>query len=71
MAWIVGVNVLNDQIVKKFFWLVPLSDLIRFTLWCYGFVGDRIEWRGRQLKLTRGGQLIALDLNPLKVEAKP
>ncbi len=70
-AWIVGVNVLNDRVVKKFFWLVPLSDLIRFTLWCYGFVGDRIEWRGRQLKLTRGGQLIALDLNPLKVEAKP
>lgn len=61
MAWIVGVNVLHDPVVKKRFWLVPLSDLIRFTLWCYGFMGDRIEWRGRQLKLTKEGQLIALD----------
>ena len=66
MAWIVGIIVLKDPIVKNFFWLVPLSDLIRFTLWCYGFVGDRIEWRGQQLKLTRGGQLIALDSEPAK-----
>ena len=66
MAWIVGVNVLNDPIVKKLFWLVPLSDLIRFTLWCYGFVGDRIEWRGQQLKLARDGQLIALDPEPTR-----
>jgi ceramide glucosyltransferase len=60
MAWIVGVKVLNDPTVKQLFWLVPLSDLMRFSLWCYGFVGDRIEWRGRQLKLTREGNLIAL-----------
>ena len=65
MAWIVGVNVLNDPTVKKLFWLVPLSDLMRFALWCYGFVGDRIEWRGRHLKLTKEGKLIALSSKPM------
>ena len=59
LAWMVGVKVLNDPVVKKLFWLVPLSDLLRFVLWCYGLVGNRVEWRGRTLKLTREGQLIA------------
>ncbi len=59
LAWMIGVQVLNDPVVKKLFWLVPLSDLLRFALWCYGFVGDRVKWRGRTLKLTRNGQLIA------------
>ena len=59
LAWMIGVQVLNDPVVKRLFWLVPLSDLLRFALWCYGFVGDRVKWRGRILKLTRNGQLIA------------
>ena len=59
LAWMIGVQVLKDPVVKKLFWLVPLSDLLRFALWCYGFVGDRVKWRGRTLKLTRNGQLIA------------
>ena len=58
LAWMVGVKVLKDPVVKKLFWLVPLSDLLRFVLWCYGLVGDRVKWRGRTLKLTREGQLI-------------
>lgn len=57
MAWVVGVKALNDPVVKKLFWLIPLSDLMRFVLWSYGFVGNRIEWRGRQLRLTREGEL--------------
>lgn len=68
MAWIVGVTVLNDPTVKQLFWLVPLSDLMRFALWCYGFLGDRIEWRGRPLKLTKDGTLIALSSDSATVK---
>jgi ceramide glucosyltransferase len=57
MAWLVGVQVLQDPVVKKLFWLVPLSDLLRFSLWCYGFRGNHIKWRGRQLQLTKAGEL--------------
>lgn len=60
MAWTVGVTALHDPITRKLLWLVPLSDLLRFTLWCMGFVGNRIEWRGKQFKLTRQGELIAI-----------
>jgi ceramide glucosyltransferase len=58
MGWVVGVIVLNDQVTKKYFWLMPLWDLVHFTIWCYGFVGQRIEWRGQQFQLISGGKLV-------------
>ncbi|MEH2247945.1 bacteriohopanetetrol glucosamine biosynthesis glycosyltransferase HpnI [Nostoc sp.] len=58
MGWAVGVNILNDPIAKKFLWVVPLGDLIHFGIWCYGFLGSTIEWRGQRLKLTKEGKLV-------------
>ncbi|MEH1890045.1 MAG: bacteriohopanetetrol glucosamine biosynthesis glycosyltransferase HpnI [Nostoc sp.] len=58
MGWAVGVNILNDPIAKKFLWVVPLGDLIYFGIWCYGFLGSTIEWRGQRLKLTKEGKLV-------------
>lgn len=58
MAWMVGVVTLQDDVVKRYWWLVPLSDLVRFGLWCASFVGNTIEWRGRRLQLTKDGQII-------------
>jgi len=60
MAWIVGVRSLKDPVARKFLWLVPLRDLLSFGLWCYSFVGNTIEWRGRRLKLTKGGKLVTI-----------
>ena len=60
MAWTVGIRTLNDPIARKLLWLVPVSDLIRFVMWCAGFVGTTIEWRGNQFKLTRQGQMVAI-----------
>ncbi len=62
MAWIVGVRSLQDPVAKKFLWLVPLRDLLTFALWCYSFIGNTIEWRGRKLKLIKGGKLELLQL---------
>ncbi|MEH2297555.1 MAG: bacteriohopanetetrol glucosamine biosynthesis glycosyltransferase HpnI [Nostoc sp.] len=60
MGWIVGVNILNDLNTKKFFWVIPLRDLIQFAIWCYGFLGNTITWRGQRLKLTKGGKLVSI-----------
>lgn len=60
MGWVVGVKSLQDPVAKKFLWLIPLRDLISFALWCYSFVGNTIEWRGRRLKLTKDGKLVPL-----------
>ncbi|MEH2456047.1 bacteriohopanetetrol glucosamine biosynthesis glycosyltransferase HpnI [Nostoc sp.] len=58
MAWVVGTISLKDPIVKKFLWLVPACDLLSFAIWCFGFIGNTIEWRGQQLKLTKDGKLL-------------
>ena len=60
MGWIVGVSSLQDKAAIKFLWLVPLRDLLSFAIWCYSFLGNTIEWRGRRLLLTKGGKLVAL-----------
>jgi len=60
MAWLVGVQVLNDPVVKTWWWFAPFSDILRFGVWCYGFTGNTIEWRGRQLKLTKDGRITEL-----------
>ncbi|OUL29905.1 glycosyl transferase [Nostoc sp. T09] len=60
MSWIVAVKMLNDQVAKKFFWVIPVRDLFHFAIWCNGFVGSTIAWRGQKLKLIKGGKLAAM-----------
>ncbi len=67
MAWVVGVKVLKDPIVSKFLWLVLLRDLISFGIWCNGFFGSTIEWRGQRMKLTQGGKLVIIPLTTEEV----
>ncbi len=65
MAWMMSTKVLHDPMAQRLWWLVPFSDLVRFGLWCYGFVGDRIEWRGQPLTIAAGGKLLDLPSMPL------
>lgn len=60
MAWIIGVQCLQDPVAKSFFWLSPLWDLISFPLWCYGFVGNTFSWRNQRFRLTKMGELQSL-----------
>ncbi|MBD2439537.1 bacteriohopanetetrol glucosamine biosynthesis glycosyltransferase HpnI [Nostoc sp. FACHB-110] len=60
MGWVVGAILLQDIVTKKYFWLMPLWDLLHFMMWCCGFVGGTIEWHGHKLKLTKEGKLVAL-----------
>jgi ceramide glucosyltransferase len=67
MGWIVGVKGLEDAVAARFLWLIPLRDLLSFGLWCYGFMGDRIVWRGKQFRLVRGGKLVPLQKTAAEV----
>lgn len=69
MAYVVGVNVLQDSAAKRYIWLVPIRDLISFTIWTYSFLGNTIEWRGRRLKLIKGGKLVPVQADSAKVQS--
>jgi ceramide glucosyltransferase len=58
MGWMIGVHWLGDKILKKYFWLVPLRDLLSFVIWCLSWIGKRVEWRGRLFEVTRDGKMI-------------
>lgn len=64
MGWVVGVKILKDPVAKKFLWLIPLRDCQSFAIWCYGFINSTIEWRGRRLKLIKGGKISEIKVSP-------
>ncbi|WP_026100378.1 bacteriohopanetetrol glucosamine biosynthesis glycosyltransferase HpnI [Fortiea contorta] len=57
MGWVVSVKILHDPVAKKFWWVIPVRDLISFVIWCLGWMGSTIQWRGQQLRLGRGGKM--------------
>ena len=56
-AFSIGVHGLKDSALARYFWLVPLLDLIRFCLWLVSFTGNEIEWRGTNFRVLPGGKL--------------
>ena len=53
----IGVYGLKDYGMARYFYLVPLQDLIRFCLWLVSFTGNEIEWRGANFRVLPGGKL--------------
>jgi ceramide glucosyltransferase len=39
-------------------WLVWLKDLLQTAIWLMAFMGNRIQWRGEQMRLRRDGTLV-------------
>jgi ceramide glucosyltransferase len=58
MGWLIGVYWLHDKLLQKYFWLLPLYDLLNFGIWCLGLFGKRVEWRGRRLTIGGGGKIV-------------
>jgi ceramide glucosyltransferase len=59
MAWLIGVKYLKDPVAQRFWWQIPIRDFISFALWCQGFFGNIIEWRGSRFQLQKSGILVA------------
>ena len=61
MGWLIGVHWLGDNVLKKYFWLVPARDLLSFSIWCLSWVGNKVEWRGRRFKVQRSGKMFQVE----------
>ena len=60
LAWIVGIDLLEDSATQKGWWLLPICDCISFGLWCAGLVENTVIWRGQQFQVSAAGKLIAI-----------
>ena len=58
MGWLIGVYWLHDKVLQRYFWLLPLCDLLNFGIWCLGLFGRRVEWRGQRLTIGRAGKIV-------------
>ena len=55
-AWAVAGWVLHDRLTARYWYLVPLQDLLSFVFWAAGFFGNTIVWRGRRYYLYPDGR---------------
>jgi ceramide glucosyltransferase len=54
MAWVVGVWGLQDAVLRRKLWLVPLRDLLHFAVWLAAFASNRIKWGDLEFELRHG-----------------
>jgi ceramide glucosyltransferase len=56
MAWIVGVTVVKDAVLRRRLWLVPFWDAIHFVVWVASFASNHIVW-GDVEYVVNGGRM--------------
>ncbi|HJY85479.1 MAG TPA: bacteriohopanetetrol glucosamine biosynthesis glycosyltransferase HpnI [Candidatus Acidoferrales bacterium] len=54
MAWMVGVWGLQDPVLRRRLWLLPLRDALAFPIWLASFAFNRIRWRGLEFTVEKG-----------------
>jgi ceramide glucosyltransferase len=54
MAWVVGIWGINDDVLRRRFWLIPVRDLLSFAVWLAGFASNRVMWGGLEYVMKDG-----------------
>ena len=58
-AWMVGVRVLNDPSVRRYWFLAPLRELITVGLWVASLFYKKITSRDQQF-VTEQGRIVRI-----------
>ena len=53
-VWTMGVWGLQDDLVKRRWWLVPLWDVFGFVVWLASLVWSRVRWQGVDYRVAEG-----------------
>ena len=64
-AFWIGWGVLRNRSVWRWWWCLPLSDVLNFVLWVGSWCGNTVLWRGDRFLLTGGGRMVRLTDEPL------
>ena len=59
MAWTVGIWGVQDEVLRRKIWLVPLRDAIHFVVWLASFGSNHIRW-GNVEYAIRQGQMVPI-----------
>lgn len=61
---VVGVGVLGDATVRRWWWLAPLRDALAFAIWLGSYPVRRFRWRGLDFRIDKEGQLVRDSRSP-------
>jgi ceramide glucosyltransferase len=56
-AWAAGVVVCRDRLVQRFFWLLPLRDILALGIWLLSYMGRQVVWRQVRYRLEADGRM--------------
>ncbi len=57
-AWLIGVVGFKDRTLRRYFYLLPIRDLLSFAVWVAGFFGNTVYWSGDCYLLQPDGVLL-------------
>ncbi len=57
LAWACAGVFLRDPTFGKYWWLLPVQDVVSFGVWLWAFFGRQIVWRGARFTVQKGGIL--------------
>lgn len=60
VAWVVGVEIIGDPVVKRNLWLVPVRDALDLCVYVASFFSSTVQWRGRRYRV-KGTSLIPIE----------
>jgi ceramide glucosyltransferase len=60
VALLIAVTCTQDTAVRRWWPLLPISDLFSFALYLGSYAGNRITWRGERFRLLPGGRMVHL-----------
>lgn len=55
-----GVAILRDPLTARWWWLMPVRDLLGLAVWIAGLAGSEVVWRGRKFRLSSRGKLVSV-----------
>lgn len=58
-GWTVGAATLNDPAMRRYFWLLPVRELLTVGLWAASLVFKTVYWRGESYRLE-GGKMVRI-----------
>jgi ceramide glucosyltransferase len=48
---------LDATVTRRFLWLVPLTDLLSFVIWCASLRGNTVRWGEYKFRVQRDGKM--------------
>lgn len=59
VALLVGERVLEDETVRRKWWLIPVRDALHFAVWLASFASNRVTW-GNAVFTMKNGEMIPM-----------